>query len=151
VTGSGIAGATVADLVDSITADTNGIYVLPQVPEGTYMISASAPGYAPQSTTATVAPGATTTAGVTLVPEPGAISGAVTDSITGIPIPGATVAYDTGSSTTDSNGIFALSGLDEGSYTITASAPGYETESLPVAVAPGATTTSNFSLIAATG
>jgi alpha-L-arabinofuranosidase len=151
LTGTGIPGATVADTSGMSTSDDDGIYVLPVLSEGSYTVTASAPGYASQSVTASVAPGATTTSDLTLVPDPGTISGTVTDSVTAMAVAGATVSDGASTTSTDGNGAYALNMLPEGGYTITVSAPTYQAQSVAASVAPGATTMVNISLVADPG
>src|SRR5256885_11360810 len=62
------------------------------------------------------------------------------------PIAGATVSYSGGSTTTDGSGAYTLANVAEGSYSVTASATGYVTQSRTVTVGPGATATQNFAL-----
>jgi hypothetical protein len=80
-------------------------------------------------------------------PDPGNITGTVTDSSTGNPIQGATVTADTGESdTTDASGNYTLSSVSAGDHTVTASASGYVTQQQQTTVPSGGTTTLNFAL-----
>ena len=81
-----------------------------------------------------------------LRPTSGSISGTVSDSITGLPITGATVACSgtptCTSATTASNGTYTIGSLTEGTYQLMASKPNYTSSSTtPVVVVPGGTTT----------
>jgi hypothetical protein len=81
-------------------------------------------------------------------PCSGSIAGKVKNTA-GDPIAGATVVASgpsSGSDTTDSNGDYAISYLYEGSYTVTASAIGYTSQSKPAYVTNGSTTSVNFTL-----
>jgi uncharacterized protein YfaP (DUF2135 family) len=71
----------------------------------------------------------------------------VRDDVDGEPIPDATVLADDGSSSTsDETGSFLLV-LDEGTYSVTASAPNYESQSIsPVVVASDEATVVDFGL-----
>jgi len=84
------------------------------------------------------------------VPLFGQISGTVTAANSGKAIYRATVTTGTTSGTTsvttNSKGNYTISSLPEGSYTVTASANGYQHASQTVTVVPGKTSTANFSL-----
>jgi len=72
-------------------------------------------------------------------PQPtGQIAGVVTESLTGNAISGAAVSDGTRSAVTDSGGYYSITDVPAGSYTITASASGYEaTSQSGVAVTSG--------------
>lgn len=78
---------------------------------------------------------------------PGFISGSVTDANTGKAISGATVSTNTGgySATTGSSGSYVMQ-VAANTYTLTASASGYQSASQPVTVSALSTTTASFSL-----
>jgi hypothetical protein len=76
----------------------------------------------------------------------GAIEGTVTRYADGSPIAGATVTAGSLSTSTGPDGAYSFSGLDPGSYLVTASAPGYQGDSTTVEVAASATARANFSL-----
>ncbi len=80
----------------------------------------------------------------------GTISGAVTDSATSAPISGATVTIVGGASTTtNASGAYTFSNVTPGTYSLTASAAGYNGgTNNGVSVTAGATTTSDFALVA---
>ena len=77
---------------------------------------------------------------------PGSITGHVTDSSTGAAISGATVSYSGGSTTTDSSGSYSFSSVPAGSYTLTASQSGYNSQTGSVSVTAGAGSTLNLQL-----
>ncbi|MEA2633982.1 MAG: large repetitive protein [Chloroflexota bacterium] len=141
-----IAGATVSYGGGSTTTDGSGSYTLANVAEGSYTVTASATGYAGQSRTVTVGPGATATQNFALTPPNGAITGTVTNATTGTPISGATVAYSGGSTTTNGSGQYTLSSVSPGTYSVTASASGYSSMTQSVTVGSGQTATANFGL-----
>lgn len=79
----------------------------------------------------------------------GTVSGKVTDSSTGAAISGATVALSDGKSTsTSSGGNYSMVAVDEGTYTLTVSATGYNTWSGSVTVTAGQTRIANVALVA---
>jgi thermitase len=79
-------------------------------------------------------------------PTTGSITGKVTDAADASPIAGATVSDGTRTATTDATGQYIISGVPEGSYTVTASAAGYSASSQGVSVVAGQTATANFAL-----
>jgi serine protease AprX len=80
-------------------------------------------------------------------PETGAISGTVTDASNAAAIGGATVSIGTDlSTTTDGDGKYAFADLSPATYTITASANGYESASGEITVIAGSTVTLNLQL-----
>lgn len=76
----------------------------------------------------------------------GSITGTVTDSSTGQPVGGASVSAPGLSATTGSDGSYTLSGLPSGSYQVTISAYGYQTQTVAVTVTAGQATTQNVQL-----
>ncbi|MDX1624634.1 MAG: carboxypeptidase-like regulatory domain-containing protein, partial [Gemmatimonadota bacterium] len=80
--------------------------------------------------------------------ETGSISGTVTNSETGEPIVGALVGTSpaTTTSLTDASGNFTISNVATGSYAVTASKEGFESNSTTVSVSEGATATANIPL-----
>lgn len=68
------------------------------------------------------------------VAQPGALSGTVRSLIGGAPIPGATVAVNGFTGTTDANGAFAIASILPGTYQAIASAPGFISQTLPVTI-----------------
>ena len=155
VTSAAIGGATVAcsgtPSCTSTTTASDGTYTLTVAP-GTYVITATQTGYATGTNSGVVVTtGNSTPESFSLVPNPGTISGKVTDSLTSAAIAGATVAC-TGtmpctSTVTAGDGTYTLSGLTEGAYQVTASANGYSPETVnPINVGPGGTPTQNFAL-----
>ena len=158
ITGSPISGANVSCTGPSscgpTTTAANGTYTLSSLTEGTYQVTFAANNYASQSPNVNVAPGAVTTESLALVPNVGTINGAVSASVGGAKIFGASVSC-TGTptctpTTTDVNGTYLLSGLNEGNYSVTVTATGYKTQTIVVSVGPGGTPTQNFAMVANT-
>jgi subtilisin family serine protease len=77
---------------------------------------------------------------------PGAISGTVTDVETYSAISGATVTDGTRSATTDAEGSYTIADVPAGTYTVTASAAGYEEGSESVTASADETSTTDFAL-----
>lgn len=127
--------------------DQNGQYTIENVPAWPFWtIDAYKTGYVAQSTTTAVQSGETTTLDFSLTPF-GIINGTVKDEITDQPIAGALVKADSAFlNTTNSNGYYTMFVL-AGKYTVTASAPGYASESQSnVMVSGGETITQDFAL-----
>jgi thermitase len=76
----------------------------------------------------------------------GASAGIVTDSDDGMPIAGATVSDGVRTSLTDASGQYIITGVPQGTYTLTASAAGYCGSSQVVSVVAEQTATADFAL-----
>ena len=87
----------------------------------------------------------------TPTPARAGISGQVTDTVTHLPIVGATVSLSPGAVTTvtDVNGNYAFA-VNPGTYTLTASAAGYSSASQTVTVNGGQNQVVNFKLVSLT-
>ena len=150
-TAAAISGATVTLAPGGQTTQTNasGSYAFTNLSPGSYTVTASATGYQPGSKTTTVNSGATSTVDLALTPlvSPGSIVGHVTNSSTSAAISGATVTLTGGQSTqTDATGYYAFNNLAPGSYTVTASATGYQPGIKTTTVNSGGTSTVDFAL-----
>jgi hypothetical protein len=146
VAGTPVSGATVSAGTASASTNANGVFTITGLAPGTYTATASATGYAAQSASVTITAASTTTQNFALSPNPGTISGTVTDAATGAPIAGATVSYSGGSAITDGNGNYNFAAVSEGTYTLTASATGYQNQSGTVTLGPRGAATQNFAL-----
>ncbi len=127
-TGLPVEGATVQAGNYTAITDDQGYYIIQDISEATYDISATAQGYHAGSH-----PGINIPGGQTIrrdfqlqpVLQPGAVQGHVTDASTGAAIAGATVQVGSYSGTTDSSGYYFIQGIPEGPYDITVTAQGY--------------------------
>ncbi len=138
---------TGSDDVSTLTTQ-DGRYSLPAAP-GQVTLTATLPGYAALAATVNVpSGGASVTQDFALAAASGTVSGTVTrlDGVTAVS--GATVSISGGpTTTTDSSGNYALSGVPAGSdQTVTAAATGYISSSTVVNVPSGGTITRNYSL-----
>ncbi|MFL5312759.1 MAG: carboxypeptidase regulatory-like domain-containing protein [Myxococcales bacterium] len=154
-TGGAIGGGTVSYTGGSTTSDAAGNYTLPGVPAGTVTITASATGYLKRSYDVAVTAGATTVQDVQL-----STSGKLVGNVTagGAPLSGASVRAQGGqiatdvTDTTDAAGHYDEGWLAIGTYTVTCSAPGYATQTVPgVSVTTGGTTTVDCALTGSAG
>lgn len=146
-----IAGAAISYSSGGAATDGDGNYSLPNVSPGAVVITATAPGYATSSATVTVAEGQNTNQNFFLTASAttsttGTISGTVVDVNDGAGISGATVRYDGGSTTTDKSGNFTFSNVPSGTYSVSASASGYFTETNSVTVSGGPATSTTIQL-----
>ncbi|NLN75115.1 MAG: hypothetical protein GX139_02240 [Armatimonadetes bacterium] len=92
--------------------------------------------------------GPTLTKSVTVVAATGNITGTVRNAADNSVISGATVAVTGGSSaTTNASGVYTISGVNPGTYTLTVSRTDFVTQTASVSVTAGATTTKDFSLL----
>jgi hypothetical protein len=147
--GSALSGATVSAAGLSTSSGGDGSYALNNLPAGQTTILASLTGYQPGSASVTVVAAATTAAPtITLISATGAISGTVKNSA-GSPIVGASVGYGGGTTTTDSNGNYTLTGIPVGTVQLVASAQGFQSATQSVTVYGGKISTANFTLAAA--
>jgi hypothetical protein len=143
-----VAGALVkADSEFLNSTDSNGCYTMFAL-AGTYVVRASAPGYASESqSNVKVFEGKTTTRNFELeTTPPGSIIGNVTDVKTGNGIAGATVTADGYTNTTDADGNYILSSLPSWTYNVTVSASGYVSDSTKRTVPSDGSITVNFML-----
>jgi inhibitor of cysteine peptidase len=146
-----LAGALVQAGPASVRTDANGEYSLSFLLGGDMAIRVSKDGYKPAMQTLTVALGQTANLDFALDPnhgddsgdhghghdDAGSIRGQVMDSVSGKGIAGATVAAGSASVHTDHEGGFEIENLAAGSYSLSAGADGYETETRQIALEAG--------------
>ena len=112
--------------VEPAVSDAETGFYSSELPEGSVSVTVNSPGYIGASETVQVAGGVDFTRNYALQPVPATIMGSVTDIETGIAIASATVAAPDVpvSDRTGNDGLYEFN-VDEGSWTITASASGY--------------------------
>lgn len=132
--------------VAGVTTDMETGYYEAELPEGSVDVSASAEGYQTASAMVSIPAGGSITRDFALQPISGMIVGSVTDLQSGLPIAGATVDSDIPES--DMTGSDGLYGFDapEGTWTVTATAPGYLGDTAVETVMAGETVTIDFEL-----
>lgn len=141
---SGSPLANVQITAGSASANTapDGTYTLASVTAGSVTVTAALSGYQSASQSVTVSVGTDTSVPtMQLAPvNPGGITGAVMNSA-GSPIAGASVTASGLTSTTNTSGVYTLSNVPAGSFTLVASAPGFQPASASMTVTAGNTVT----------
>ncbi|MET3728315.1 5-hydroxyisourate hydrolase-like protein (transthyretin family) [Fictibacillus halophilus] len=136
-------------------SDSFGQFTFANLSPDTYRAIISADGYSSQSATFTVLPDETTSLSFILTPEPGTVSGTITDAVTGLPISQVMVQVrylsPTGpviaNTVTDQQGNYVTQGVYSGPYTIVAfTDDGYGSSSASVFVPPNNTRVVDFAL-----
>lgn len=126
----------------SILTDAGGYFELDGIKAGTRNITASKTGYTAYTGSVVVQADAATTSNISMTPriQTGTVSGAVTDSVTEMPVEDATVSIESTETSTDADGRYRLAGIETGSRTIKVVKTGYQTYTAQVTVATGTTT-----------
>ncbi|GEM_PF-934406 len=136
-------GATVSLNGTSSTTDSEGSFALLHVEEGSHMLTITASDYETKQMSVHVAAGVVTNIGrITLTANVLPVTGTVTGVVYGrsnVPLSGASVVWNDRSTTTDSQGRFSLTDIDEGNQTITFSASRYRSTSITAEVIAGTT------------
>ena len=158
-----IPGATVTVFlnniqVGSVISDSNGNYMVPGLPPGSYTVVVSAPNYTTESVSAMIANGQTTTVNVTLNEDPGTLTGFVRDT-NNVPIPGGSVTVQISTGTgiivattvTAPDGSYTVPNLAPGNYTVVAAASNFQAATQGVTISSNTTSNVNFNLAAAPG
>lgn len=155
-TGMTLSGATIrifqqSILIGSTLTDINGAYSFSDLAPGNYIVFVNKTGFQAQFIGAIVSANSTTTVNFVLDPNPGTIAGKVSDANTGNPIRGALVEVLDGplliaSALTDPNGNYSIPDLQPNTYTVLASASGFQEHFVQATVSSNHTTVVNFSL-----
>lgn len=135
----------------STTTDSQGIFLVENIPSGTYLLSLSAPGYLSQGFQVMITEGNTTdlqTIRMTQIHTSTTVKGRVTDASAGNSVAGATVTVTgTGlSSTTNSAGEYTISGIDALQFELRASAAGYDSLTYGISMSDFGVNTVDFAL-----
>jgi len=148
----GIGEANVTVDGDFVSTNSTGHYELLDLPNGTHMVAATAPGYTNETQLVTVSTGVSAVAdfGLSQVSD-GTISGTVTDSSTHERLYQASVRVCRGSfeklASTDQNGEYAIENVPVWSFwTVDTYKIGYVAQSTTTAVQSGETSTLDFDL-----
>jgi len=129
-------------IVDNITNEDNGTYILDNLSLGTYTLTAAKINYIDATQSATLATdNQTVTANLTLLANTcsaGTVSGTITDAVSGNAVSGVSLSVRGGlnvtsgsttgtTATTATNGTYTLSSMNAGGYTVQVSKTGYLT------------------------
>ncbi len=153
--GTPVAGACVTGSPSgTATTNSSGVYTITGLTAGTYTLTitgCSAGTYFPKTIAGVqVAASKTTTTNITLV-QPGTITGKILNTYKNSVVGACVTASPSGSATTNSSGVYTITGLTAGTYTVTikgCSAGPYFTQTIAsVQVAAGKTTTENITLV----
>ncbi|HEY3317510.1 MAG TPA: discoidin domain-containing protein [Coriobacteriia bacterium] len=147
VSGLPLSGVVVTANGRSTTTTASGAFDFGPLAAGSYSVTYALPGYTGQTKSFPVSDGQATDASAALVKIMyGTVSGRITDKSTGAGISGAGVSCSSGANATaDSSGNYTMSNVLYGAYTLTVSATGYDTTSVPCVV-NAATNTNNVAL-----
>ncbi len=151
-----ISGATVnlyknQVLIDSTTTVLNGTYSFTSISPGNHDIQASATLHQTETQGVNVKNNQTVVVDFALSPNPGSITGTVTDADTTLPISGANITVTQNSiivatTTTNGLGIYNVTGIVPGSCVVIAEATNYQTGVLGGIVTSNETITVDFAL-----
>ncbi|MDE3110243.1 MAG: carboxypeptidase regulatory-like domain-containing protein, partial [Acidobacteriota bacterium] len=129
--GTGLQNVTVSVGSQSAITNAQGAYVLDGLPPGAASITAFLYGYTTATANVTFAAGQNYVFSPTLYastpPTTATLIGTVVDAATKAPISGASIVLGASTTTTSATGQFTLAGLTPGSFSLTVSAPNYQT------------------------
>jgi hypothetical protein len=150
VTGAPVVGASVSASGTGISTTTgfDGSYELNSVPAGPTTLIASADGFESATVQVSVIAGQTAVQNISLSARGSLVQGTVFNAATNQPIAGAAIEVKaTGIRTSSgSNGAFALPNVPAGSQTLTASAPGYDSDQAALFLTADVATSRDFYL-----
>ncbi len=135
----------------SANSDAEGVFLVGNIPSGTYQVIVSATGYVNQLYQVMIAAGVTAdlqTIYLTSLPQSTTLTGKVSDSSTGNPVAGADVSV-TGtaiSGKTASDGTYNITGISLLEFDVKAAASGYEVQGYHLTTTGFGTLTVNFNL-----
>jgi hypothetical protein len=125
-TGLPLEGVSIVSNDETVTSDANGIYVFEGFERGDYTLEFNIEGYFPDTGSVAIGDFVDRIATLNMQLEPkSVIEGTVTDSETDQVMAGVTVTLDEKITSTDGDGTFAFTGLDEKDYILSFSKEGY--------------------------
>jgi hypothetical protein len=129
--------------VGSALTDGRGVFLLPGLaPSPNYKLTVTRPGHASQVLSVVVTAGQTTEVAVALQPQPGRVTGAVTQAAIGRPLPGVEVLAFTsggvpvGRSVTGPDGRYLVEDLAPGSYDLSYNLDGFAERTVGLVLEP---------------
>jgi hypothetical protein len=148
--GGNLSGVSVSvgTTITPVTTASDGTYSVPGIIHGTYDVTYSLAGYAPQTVNGVVINGGSvTTQNMALVPLPGTLSGVVHSSA-GPALSGVSVTVGSMSSvTTIGDGTYSVPGITPGTYDVSFAKTGYGTFTANgVTIGPAGAVTQNATL-----
>lgn len=148
--GQGLPNVKVSTEPATRTVETNsfGLFLIPDVPQGTYIIRTSLLGYYDDSTSVNVSPNSTVTANFTLKSKPSSIFGKVT-STDGSPLPGVEIKTipSTAISFTNEIGEYLIENISAGTYIILAQLSGFKNKTDTIIISSGQSLQHNMTLL----
>jgi len=146
-----LVGATVSDGTRAAVSNNAGFYQIRGIPEGTYTVTANLTNYVGNSSSASVSVGQTTNLNITLANNATGITQGYVYLTNSSIVPNGTVYVSDGTRTTPTNtaGLYQITGVPAGTYTLTVSGIGYWTNSTSVTVTADTTTSQNMRVIGA--
>lgn len=144
-------------IVSTIFTELSGSYVTNDLAPGFYLLTFQANGFQTNQLTVEVITDSSVNGDLILFPLPGSVQGRVLDNVTLAPIEGAFVKVSTqhgltvNASLTDNTGLYKLSGLQPGNYSILATADDYDFLVVGATVVADTITETNFALSQLTG
>lgn len=146
-------------VIGNAVSDQSGLYTVPNLAPGNYIVTATAPNLQTASQGTTIPSNQTTTLNFTLAFSPVTITGIILNQQTGESIAGAQIQVrilDANGAVVanvlaNQQGIFEVPQLAPGTYTIFATAPNFQTNFASVNVPPGSQPNIQISLVPSPG
>ncbi|MGM7702003.1 carboxypeptidase regulatory-like domain-containing protein [Pseudalkalibacillus sp. Hm43] len=144
-------------VIDTTTTNASGDYIIDDLAPGDYKLRVSKAAFTTEVLGFNLSAGETEVLNVSLRPNPGTLTGTVTDAASGNPIQNATVQVTNGlgvtvaTTMTDASGDYTVPRLAPGSYTVTFIAEGYGSQSIGAKIRSAETTTLNVELVKLVG
>ena len=156
-----VPGAIIGVLLNNIivattSTATNGGYSISGLAPDSYTINVAATGYCISRLGFSVSSGQTVTENFVMQPNPGSLTGTITDATTTVPVSGATIDIIQGtgivtSSQSASDGTYSIQGLAPASYTVRVTQGGYQIAVQGAIIYQNLQTTSDFALLSNPG